>query len=130
MSSSTLEKSDSWPGGTRTPASDVDHEKRPGLAAALEKDVPATGLRYLVIGTGGVGLSIVDALLARGEKHVRNRPAVAERAQTITLLEPDTAGDLGGYHHLRSHHANTREDKFTEDTKLAVRHCHRPLRLI
>eukprot|EP00931_Biecheleriopsis_adriatica_P101975 TRINITY_DN77019_c0_g1_i1.p1 TRINITY_DN77019_c0_g1~~TRINITY_DN77019_c0_g1_i1.p1 ORF type:complete len:428 (-),score=74.20 TRINITY_DN77019_c0_g1_i1:215-1456(-) len=46
---------------------DVDWKKRPGLKASMEKHAPRTGDRYLVIGTGSVGLSIIEALTARGE---------------------------------------------------------------
>eukprot|EP00440_Ansanella_granifera_P022034 gb/GFBE01023925.1/.p1 GENE.gb/GFBE01023925.1/~~gb/GFBE01023925.1/.p1 ORF type:complete len:538 (+),score=63.98 gb/GFBE01023925.1/:1-1614(+) len=46
---------------------DVDCKKRPGMKASCEKHAPRTGERYLVIGTGSVGLSLVEALTDRGE---------------------------------------------------------------
>ena len=48
-----------------------NHKRRPSLLQVMEKEAPATNLSYLVIGTGQVGLSLVDALLARGETKVK-----------------------------------------------------------
>ena len=43
----------------------VDFEK------LLKDTCPATGDRYLVVGTGFLGSKLIHALLLRGEKHVR-----------------------------------------------------------
>ena len=43
----------------------VDFEK------LLKDACPATGDRYLVVGTGFLGSKLIHALLLRGEKHVR-----------------------------------------------------------
>lgn len=54
----------------RVPAADTDYTRKPGLSGLMPLHAPATGLRYVVIGTGSVGLRMVDALLERGEAHV------------------------------------------------------------
>ena len=53
------------------PPPTVDHTTRVGLAKEALRLAPKTGLRYLVIGTGSVGTAIAEALLERGEKHVK-----------------------------------------------------------
>lgn len=53
------------------PPTTVDHTARADDNEAELARAPKTGLRYLVVGTGSVGTCIVEALLARGEEHVR-----------------------------------------------------------
>ena len=49
----------------------AEPNSRPGIAKMMAKEAPRTGLSYLVVGTGSVGLSILDALAARGEKKLK-----------------------------------------------------------
>jgi hypothetical protein len=80
----------------RVQKDDADYTTKPTLDAAVKGTT--TGDRYLVIGTGQVGLRIIDALVARGEKNVRafdivhpRRPYRAEGAQEIVQF---VAGDI------------------------------------
>ena len=47
------------------------------------------GKRYLIVGTGSVGLNIIDALVARGEMHVAGFDIVApkRRAKGVTFVQ-------------------------------------------
>ena len=45
----------------------------------MKEKAPATGKSYLVIGTGSVGLIIMEALVERGEKKVKGLDVVAPR---------------------------------------------------
>ncbi|KAJ1634066.1 hypothetical protein T492DRAFT_523900 [Pavlovales sp. CCMP2436] len=54
----------------REPSADADCRKRLGLAKTLEAQAPKTGKKYVVLGIGNVGLTIVEALIMRGEKDV------------------------------------------------------------
>jgi nucleoside-diphosphate-sugar epimerase len=51
----------------RKPSADPDPDSRPGLAKMVMTNAPKTGKRYVVIGTGNVGMTLVDALIERGE---------------------------------------------------------------
>lgn len=55
----------------RIPSADTDWTSRRSLVNASKEDAPATGKRYLVIGTGSVGLAIMETLVSRGEKFVK-----------------------------------------------------------
>jgi hypothetical protein len=71
------------------PPTTVDHTARADDNEAELARAPKTGLRYLVVGTGSVGTCIVEALLARGEEHVRGfdivpNPALVElKVETV-----------------------------------------------
>ena len=56
---------------SHVPSSKTDWTKRRTLAEAVAKEAPKTGLTYLVVGTGSVGLALINALLERGERNVR-----------------------------------------------------------
>ena len=60
------------PSITLPPPAPMDHSACDMEATAQRiKLAPKTGLCYLVIGTGSVGTSIIEALLERGEEHVK-----------------------------------------------------------
>jgi len=67
------------PVGTHVPDADTDWRRRKGLNATVKKQAPATGRKYLVIGVGGVGMALIEALVARGEKNVRGFDVVPPR---------------------------------------------------
>jgi 3beta-hydroxy-delta5-steroid dehydrogenase/steroid delta-isomerase len=54
----------------RKPSATADPNARPGLAKSVAKDAPSTGKRYVVVGTGNVGMTLVEALIERGETNV------------------------------------------------------------
>ena len=56
---------------SHVPSKTVDWTKRRTLSEAVAAEAPKTGLTYLVVGTGSVGLALINALLERGEKNVR-----------------------------------------------------------
>ena len=63
----------------KQPPPGVDWRARSGLHATVKEKAPATGKSYLVIGTGSVGLIIMEALVERGEKKVKGLDVVAPR---------------------------------------------------
>lgn len=63
----------------RRPSPNADWTKRPGLDSKVAEQAPATGLTYLVIGTGSVGLLIAETLIKRGEKRVAGFDSVAPK---------------------------------------------------
>lgn len=69
-------------GRARKLKADTDYTKNPGLAGAMKNDAPRTGKRYAVLGAGQVGMRIVDALLMRGEEHVRAFDLVPPRRES------------------------------------------------
>merc|ERR1712166_1649403 len=75
--------------GCRDPDPATDWKKRKGLAAVVQEQAPRTGKRYLIVGTGSVGLNIIDALVARGEMHVAGFDIAApkRRAKGVTFVQ-------------------------------------------
>lgn len=63
----------------RTPSAAADPTRKPGLAKMVAKHAPKTGKRYVVIGTGNVGMTLVEALIERGETDVVGFDVVAPR---------------------------------------------------
>lgn len=63
----------------RTPSAAADPARKPGLAKMVAKHAPKTGKRYVVIGTGNVGMTLVEALVERGETDVVGFDVVAPR---------------------------------------------------
>ncbi|KAG8457347.1 hypothetical protein KFE25_014076 [Diacronema lutheri] len=86
---------------TRTPSPDADPSKRPGLTEMVSKRAPRTGKKYVVLGTGNVGLTLVEALIARGETDVVGFDIVAPRrapAKHFTFV----CGDVAKYDDVRA----------------------------
>jgi len=75
--------------GSRDPDPATDWKRRKGLAAVVREQAPRTGKRYLIVGTGSVGLNIIDALMARGETHVSGFDIVApkRRADGVKFIQ-------------------------------------------
>eukprot|EP00929_Paragymnodinium_shiwhaense_P031361 TRINITY_DN17585_c0_g1_i1.p2 TRINITY_DN17585_c0_g1~~TRINITY_DN17585_c0_g1_i1.p2 ORF type:complete len:166 (+),score=43.32 TRINITY_DN17585_c0_g1_i1:67-564(+) len=73
------ESKHSHPIGERRPNASADYKKRKCLAEAMTELAPKTGKKYLIIGTGSVGVAIMDALLERGESEVRGFDVAAPR---------------------------------------------------
>lgn len=63
----------------RTPSADCDPAKRPGLHKLVNKNAPKTGKKYVVIGTGNVGMTLIEALIKRGETDVVGFDVAAPR---------------------------------------------------
>lgn len=57
-------------GPSRVPSRECDWRNRAGLTETLKHSAPATGRSYVVIGHGSVGLTIIEALIGRGELRV------------------------------------------------------------
>eukprot|EP00929_Paragymnodinium_shiwhaense_P109811 TRINITY_DN7634_c0_g1_i2.p1 TRINITY_DN7634_c0_g1~~TRINITY_DN7634_c0_g1_i2.p1 ORF type:complete len:111 (-),score=13.80 TRINITY_DN7634_c0_g1_i2:1399-1731(-) len=60
------------------------------MAELLPQHAPRTDKNYLVIGTGSVGVAIMDGLLERGEKNVKGFDLDTPR-QVATLPKPEPA---------------------------------------
>eukprot|EP00927_Polykrikos_kofoidii_P061155 TRINITY_DN56025_c0_g1_i1.p1 TRINITY_DN56025_c0_g1~~TRINITY_DN56025_c0_g1_i1.p1 ORF type:complete len:456 (+),score=42.77 TRINITY_DN56025_c0_g1_i1:185-1552(+) len=58
-------------GHARRLTTDVHPTKNPGVSVAMAESAPKTGKRYVILGTGQVGMRIVEVLLMRGERDVR-----------------------------------------------------------
>eukprot|EP00928_Gymnodinium_smaydae_P075441 TRINITY_DN58456_c0_g1_i1.p1 TRINITY_DN58456_c0_g1~~TRINITY_DN58456_c0_g1_i1.p1 ORF type:complete len:416 (-),score=70.90 TRINITY_DN58456_c0_g1_i1:110-1357(-) len=85
----------------RKPDPGTDWTSRPDLHARTRESAPATGKRYLIIGTGSVGLTIMDALLQRGEKQVKGFDVAKPKRELKVPGAEFVIGSISDYNALR-----------------------------
>eukprot|EP00929_Paragymnodinium_shiwhaense_P113430 TRINITY_DN81724_c0_g1_i1.p1 TRINITY_DN81724_c0_g1~~TRINITY_DN81724_c0_g1_i1.p1 ORF type:complete len:447 (-),score=79.42 TRINITY_DN81724_c0_g1_i1:336-1676(-) len=78
--------------GMRKPSPQTKWTACKDMADLLPEQAPRTGKNYLVIGTGSVGVAIMDALLERGEQNVRGFDLVTPR-QVVPSINRRMATD-------------------------------------
>jgi len=94
-----------WPGfdqrtGRKVPP-DTDYKQRRDLVEACLDDAPATGKSYLVIGLGSIGVSLVETLIARGDKKVKGFDVSAPKRPLPQGVEIIT-GSITDYDSLKN----------------------------
>jgi len=67
----------------------------------MASHAPRTGQQYLIVGTGSVGLSIVEALSARGETKIRGFDAATPTRRPVASNFEFVQGDVTDYEAIR-----------------------------